>query len=342
MAWQSVFTTKAYAAKTIATGVLTLNSAGICYYVDGEGSVADNLVTISGASEGQMVVLKANGVVITIKHGTGNIALSGAADFALAAEEQFMLFYDGTNWRDIQTSGVGDFVLKSLYDADSVLAATNDDTPAAVALAEQTLLGRLTGGHPAAITIGNADNNIPQVDDAGGLVDNEYPRNTANGFESRSAAEVITDLLSAALPEDTVIQLDPLLAADEHWSGISILGEMGYSATVGDIVYLSSANHWELAKADAAATASGLLGIVLATTAEDSSCQVLLYGRVRSAAFPATFTIGAPVYLDYTNAGDVIVTMPAKTTNRVVRIVGYGLTAEDMMFAPDPTYIEYA
>ncbi len=44
-------------------------------------------------------------------------------------------------------------VSKATYDAHSVLAATIDDTPAAVTVAEQTLLGRKTGGNIAALTV---------------------------------------------------------------------------------------------------------------------------------------------------------------------------------------------
>jgi len=80
------------------------------------------------------------------------------------------------------------YVAKSLFDAQSVLAATADDTPAALTLAEQTLVGRLTGGNVAAVSIGIADNNVVQIDDAA-AADDQYARFTANGLESRSEAE---------------------------------------------------------------------------------------------------------------------------------------------------------
>ena len=43
-------------------------------------------------------------------------------------------------------------VLKSLYDAYSILMATTDDTPVALTVAEQRLIGRITGGAIAALT----------------------------------------------------------------------------------------------------------------------------------------------------------------------------------------------
>jgi hypothetical protein len=45
-----------------------------------------------------------------------------------------------------------DVVLKSLFDAQTILAATADNTPAAVTVAEQTIVGRKTGGNVTALT----------------------------------------------------------------------------------------------------------------------------------------------------------------------------------------------
>ena len=46
-----------------------------------------------------------------------------------------------------------DFVKKSDYDANTILAATTDDTPIAVTITEQTLLGRITGGVITALSV---------------------------------------------------------------------------------------------------------------------------------------------------------------------------------------------
>ena len=45
-----------------------------------------------------------------------------------------------------------DTVLKTLFDAQTILAAVADNTPAAVTVAEQTVIGRLTGGNIAALS----------------------------------------------------------------------------------------------------------------------------------------------------------------------------------------------
>jgi hypothetical protein len=44
-------------------------------------------------------------------------------------------------------------VHNALFDAESIIAAISDNTPAAVTVAEQTLIGRITGGHIAALNI---------------------------------------------------------------------------------------------------------------------------------------------------------------------------------------------
>ena len=96
------------------------------------------------------------------------------------------------------------YVPKTLYDAQSILAATADDTPAAVTVAEQRLVGRLTGGNIDDITIGIADDNILQVDQASTADDNDYAKFTANGIEGRSYAEVISDLGLKTVATDTI------------------------------------------------------------------------------------------------------------------------------------------
>ena len=45
-----------------------------------------------------------------------------------------------------------DVVAKALFDAYTILMATTDDTPVALTVAEQTLVGRITGGAIAALT----------------------------------------------------------------------------------------------------------------------------------------------------------------------------------------------
>jgi len=138
-----------------------------------------------------------------------------------------------------------------------------------------------------------------------------------------------------------LIGLDPGLSADGKWTGITLQAVAGTTLVFGDLVYLAVADtRWELADADAAATAGDVqLGIcVLAAAADGDPTVILLYGNVRSAAFPS-FTVGAPLYVS-TDVGDITHTKPSGTDD-VVRVVGFALTADDLMFNPSPDYITH-
>ena len=92
----------AASAITIATGVATATKSH--HTVTGEGGAADDLVTITAATDGQILLLRptSDSVTITVKHGTGNIFLTGAADFALDSDkDRLLLVADGTNWLEI-------------------------------------------------------------------------------------------------------------------------------------------------------------------------------------------------------------------------------------------------
>lgn len=58
----------------------------------------------------------------------------------------------------VATLGIGGYVAldKSIFNANTVLLATADNTPVATTMAEQTLVGRVTGGNPATLTANEA------------------------------------------------------------------------------------------------------------------------------------------------------------------------------------------
>ena len=200
------------------------------------------------------------------------------------------------------------YVANSLFDEHTVLAATSDNTPAALTVGEQTVVGRITGGNIAALTV----------------------------------AQLAALALSAALPENTAVILDAALSADGKYSGIVEAGTAGAALAFGDLVYLAVADsRWELADADAEATAFGKLGIcVLAAAGDGSATTILLYGKVRAdAVFPA-LTVGAPVFVG-TTAGDVQTTAPSGAAD-IIRIVGYGNTADELHFCPSNDFFEHA
>jgi hypothetical protein len=147
------------------------------------------------------------------------------------------------------------------------------------------------------------------------------------------------------LGENTSIVLDPALSADGKYCGITRTGTAGAALAFGDLCYLDPTDsRWELADANIAAGADGdprgILGIcVQAAAADGDATTMLLYGTVRAdAAFPA-LTVNAPIYVSET-AGDVVVTQPT-TTDVVIRVVGFGLTADELFFCPSNDYITH-
>lgn len=99
-----------------------------------------------------------------------------------------------TGW--LATQDLNSLVSNVLFTAHTILYATTSGVPAALTVAEQKLIGRLTGGNIAAISIGIADDNIVQMDDAS-AASGQYLRLTASGAEGRSAAEVLSDIGAA-------------------------------------------------------------------------------------------------------------------------------------------------
>lgn len=219
--------------------------------------------------------------------------------------------------------------------ADAKLTAlTATTTPASTDI---TYVVTTPGGTPASKKVTNAD----LITKAHGLSDG-YVKVTTG------AMGVTTDVMplsGGTLTGDvqlgeTDIKLDAVLSTDEKWSGIVIAGTAGATLAVGDVCYLASTGKWLLNDGILDGTDTGFskqLGIcVLAAAADTNPTEMLIYGKVRSAAFPS-FTTGSPVYLSDT-AGDLVVAQPT-TTNFAIRVVGFAITAEDLLFNPSNDYI---
>ena len=192
--------------------------------------------------------------------------------------------------------------------AEQVVMATGAGAASAIAVAVQTVVGRITAGSVKALSV----------------------------------AELITLVLSAALPENTAIILDPNLSADGKYSGIVEAGTAGAALAFGDLVYYAATAKWLLANATATGVASAnRLGIcVLAAAGDASVTTVLLWGKVRADAVFPNLTIGSPVFMS-TTAGDVVVAVPVAAGN-IMRIVGHGgITLNELDFHPSPDYFEH-
>ncbi len=167
----------------------------------------------------------------------------------------------------------------------------------------------------------------------------------AAAASSKIAAQSASwEALAGQLIENTPIILDAALSADGTYCGIVEAGTAGATLAFGEVIYLAVGDsRWELAKADAAATSKGKIGIcVLAAAGDGSATTVLLWGKIRADTKFPSFTIAAPVFISAATAGLLTSTAPTGTTNFVVRIIGQANTADELFFCPSPDYIELA
>lgn len=234
----------------------------------------------------------------------------------------------------IQTQ-IGGKVDKSTYDAHSVLYATTDDTPVALTVGEQTLVGRATGGNISAIAIDSDLSSVSANDDT---VPSAKATKAMGDLKLPLAGGTMSGNIT--LGENTGLALDPAGSADGKWTGITVTGTAGYSQAFGDLVTLDKDDsRWEAVDISVAAAATGdargILGMVVSTGTDGTACTILLNGIIRADAnFPA-LTIGAAVYASTT--GDIVVAQPT-TTDYVIRQVGFALTADEIAFQPTATW----
>jgi hypothetical protein len=123
-------------------------------------------------------------------------------------------------------------------------------------------------------------------------------------------------------------------------------GEVAYwgggSVAAGNLYYYNSSGNWALTDADAASTATGMLGIARADGTA-STVGMLLRGRAKytsNSNYNALSTIGAPLYISTTPGG---FTQTAPTgTGDIVRIIGYvqSTASDEIYFCPDSVWVE--
>jgi hypothetical protein len=145
------------------------------------------------------------------------------------------------------------------------------------------------------------------------------------------------------LGENAGLILDTVLSDDGKYSGIVETGVAGATLVFGDLCYKDPTDsRWELVDANVITAvdgdARGTLGICVLAGNDGDATKMLLWGKVRAAAFPA-FTVNATLFVSETS-GDITETSPT-TNNAIVRVVGKALVAEDLLFTPSPDWLVY-
>ncbi len=242
-------------------------------------------------------------------------------------------------------SALAAYITKALFNANTILAATDDDTPAALTVAEQTLVGRKTGGAIAALTVSECQtlldiigktlfnaNTILAADDdntptARTLAEQQVlGRLTGGLIKGLSLTELQTLFLSGSLPENVALLLSSSLTVDGKYIALeSETGTLGETVAFGETIYLKASDgKWWKAKADAKATSGSVrLGYCCIAGNANAPTIIMFRGIIRADALFDTFTISAPVFQGAATAGKTVSAAPTGTANFVVRILGH-------------------
>jgi hypothetical protein len=193
-----------------------------------------------------------------------------------------------------------------------------------------------------------ATGDIKVVQEAAGPVFTEIEAKTVLAPLASPIFTGTVTLPTVVLGESSV-QLDASISADGKWSGITETGTAGVTLAFGELCYFDVAtSKWKLSKADAAATSGGVkLGMCILAANADAATEMLLFGKINAAAkFPA-LTVGAVCYISAATAGLIVAGAAGATTGQptgtdhVIRVIGWGNTADELFFAPSPDYITH-
>ena len=130
-------------------------------------------------------------------------AMRANFDFLKGVEEDA----DVTDAANVDAAGA---VMENDYDANTVLAATSDNTPAAITIAASTLLGRLATGNIAALTVSqvqsllNVENESDKTDAdnvsaAGAVMESDYNAQTILAATTDNTPAAVTIAASTLL-----------------------------------------------------------------------------------------------------------------------------------------------
>ncbi len=103
------------------------------------------------------------------------------------------------------------------------------------------------------------------------------------------------------------------------------------------LLYLGTDGEWLVADASVEASSTSLLAVALENGSDGNKMRVALPGNlIKDESWD--WTPGSIIYVSET-AGEITDTAPTGTTDAVVRIVGYALTADVIYFNPSPSYV---
>lgn len=359
-------TDNAIARFDLTTGKIIQNS--VVTVADTTGVLAGTQgITFSGSTSGTLALVPTaiSGTnTITLPASTGTVALTSqlgnltVGTSTITGGANTRILYDNSGILGEYTlTGTGTVVamqtapiFATSITTPSVLATANDSGALGASgtafsdlfLASGAVInfnaGNVTLTHSAGILTQNAGELRVTSANVGTNADSVPTLSSTSTFTNKTLTSptITTANLSGKqlLAEGASIALDPAGSADGAYSGITVTAVAGYTQAFGDLVYLAVADsRWELADADAAATAGPVaLAMVVVAGTDGAACTLLLQGIIRADAKFPTMTVGATQFVGET-AGAIQGTIPTGADN-VIRTVGYALTADELYFAP--------
>lgn len=327
-----------------ATGSLAPKTDGALLYdaLNGTLTTTTFVGALTGTASGNLVSGGALGTpssgTVTNLTGTASININGTVGattpttvvgttitantrFAADADDGSVLGAAGTAFSDLFLAETG--VIN--WDSGDLTLTQSGDTLT------------VAGGDLLVTTAGTASTSVVTISGTQTLTNKTLTSPTLTTPSAFTTGGVIT------LAENTSVALDPAGSADGKYSGTTVTGTGGATIAFGDLVTLDKDDsRWELVDISVAAAATGdargIIGIAVTSSTDGGAITVLLNGIIRADAnFPA-LTIGAPVYASTT--GDIVVTQPT-TTDHVIRVIGFPLTADEIYFNPSNDYITH-
>jgi hypothetical protein len=297
-----------------------------------QSTSANNLV-LKAAGTGKASLVANDGDVELVATGAGNyIRVKSDVDMSGNSIVTTSLNTDIT----LTPHGTGNVILGNFeFDADQSLTGKND----------YVLTYNESSGH---ISLEEASAGSGTVDTSGTPSDDQIAIFTdADTIEGQSTLTFASNTLTIKATSSQAGYAGRLLfgvdTADQYNGDIVNFGS-GPGGTNGNIekgklYYLDSSQQWELADANAAATASGMLGIAVV----DDSPFFLVRGFARHGSWTSLGT-GSSLYISAgATAGEITATAPSGSQD-VVRVLGYctNSTDREIFFNPSNDWIELA
>jgi len=310
----------------VSAGVATYPSLTELSYVKGLSSAVQTQLGNKAPTTAPTFATSITGSYLTaseilITDGSKNIVSAPVATYPSLTELSYVKGLTSA----VQTQ-IGNLVPKSLYDANTILYATTDNTPVALTVATNNLIGRINGD----IVNVPIDSDLSSVSAGDDTVPSAKATKAMGDLKLPLAGGTMTGNIVLGDAKQIVLTAP---SADVTCTGFSTSAfNSGYtSSAVGDLVYLDASATWQKTDADSTTTAYGLIGIALAVASSGNPLLVALPGSfVRVNAW--NWTVGNTLYLGET-PGEMQNTIPTGADN-VIRVVGFAVNADYIYFYP--------